>query len=117
MPLALSQGGDGFRTDDGSGQANAGLDGRTVHRGTAASHGSAGFHGRHAQMAAAFRSEEHTSELQSLMCTSYAVFGLKKKRNEERVLNRRTASTGETQVKLHAYHKTGIHSNSNTTIQ
>src|SRR3546814_2951799 len=29
---------------------------------------------------AAGRSEEHTSELQSLMRTSYAVFGLKKKR-------------------------------------
>src|SRR3546814_5608739 len=28
----------------------------------------------------AFRSEEHTSELQSLMCNSYAVFCLKKKR-------------------------------------
>src|SRR3546814_8890478 len=27
------------------------------------------------------RSEEHTSELQSLMRTSYAVFGLKKKKN------------------------------------
>src|SRR3546814_6577908 len=27
------------------------------------------------------RSEEHTSELQSLMCISYAVFCLKKKRN------------------------------------
>src|SRR3546814_4223779 len=29
-----------------------------------------------------FRSEEHTSELQSLMRISYAVFCLKKKRNE-----------------------------------
>src|SRR3546814_4462138 len=29
--------------------------------------------------AASFRSEEHTSELQSLMRTSYAVLGLKKK--------------------------------------
>src|SRR3546814_9318142 len=28
-----------------------------------------------------FRSEEHTSELQSLMCNSYAVFCLKKKNN------------------------------------
>src|SRR3546814_3045562 len=32
------------------------------------------------QHAAAFRSEEHTSELQSLMRTSYAVFCLKKKK-------------------------------------
>src|SRR3546814_10056278 len=31
---------------------------------------------------AAFRSEEHTSELQSLMRTSYAVFCLKKKSNQ-----------------------------------
>src|SRR3546814_7866236 len=30
------------------------------------------------------RSEEHTSELQSLMRTSYAVFCLKKKRNNQR---------------------------------
>src|SRR3546814_5313112 len=33
---------------------------------------------------AARRSEEHTSELQSLMRISYAVFCLKKKRNKER---------------------------------
>src|SRR3546814_10327488 len=33
------------------------------------------------------RSEEHTSELQSLMRISYAVFCLKKKRNEERKLD------------------------------
>src|SRR3546814_3780590 len=32
------------------------------------------------------RSEEHTSELQSLMRTSYAVFSLKKKRNTKRKL-------------------------------
>src|SRR3546814_4233727 len=35
---------------------------------------------RHAE---AFRSEEHTSELQSLMRNSYAVFCLKKKRKEK----------------------------------
>src|SRR3546814_3846893 len=29
------------------------------------------------------RSEEHTSELQSLMCISYAVFCLKKKKNKK----------------------------------
>src|SRR3546814_9802984 len=33
------------------------------------------------QISAASRSEEHTSELQSLMRTSYAVFCLKKKKN------------------------------------
>src|SRR3546814_10045653 len=32
---------------------------------------------------AAFRSEEHTSELQSLMRISYAVFCLKKKKNND----------------------------------
>src|SRR3546814_7722489 len=31
------------------------------------------------------RSEEHTSELQSLMRISYAVFGLKKKKNSEEI--------------------------------
>src|SRR3546814_5483404 len=34
---------------------------------------------RHSRRPAAGRSEEHTSELQSLMCSSYAVFCLKKK--------------------------------------
>src|SRR3546814_8255247 len=36
------------------------------------------------QVTAAARSEEHTSELQSLMRTSYAVFCLKKKNNKSR---------------------------------
>src|SRR3546814_2452080 len=35
------------------------------------------------ETSAASRSEEHTSELQSLMPTSYAVFCLKKKKNKE----------------------------------
>src|SRR3546814_8616351 len=35
-----------------------------------------------ASATATFRSEEHTSELQSLMRTSYAVFCLKKKKNQ-----------------------------------
>src|SRR3546814_2005192 len=34
------------------------------------------------------RSEEHTSELQSLMRISYAVFCLKKKKNNKRKLNK-----------------------------
>src|SRR3546814_2653729 len=37
--------------------------------------------GRHRE--AGRRSEEHTSELQSLMCISYAVFCLKKKKKKE----------------------------------
>src|SRR3546814_2852044 len=36
------------------------------------------------------RSEEHTSELQSLMRISYAVFCLKKKKEQERVRTRST---------------------------
>src|SRR3546814_4888606 len=40
------------------------------------------------------RSEEHTSELQSLMRISYAVFCLKKK-NDEREHNESGAKTGE----------------------
>src|SRR3546814_6790564 len=36
--------------------------------------------------AAGCRSEEHTSELQSLMRISYAVFCLKKNKNQERII-------------------------------
>src|SRR3546814_5286061 len=46
-----------------------------------------------------FRSEEHTSELQSLMRISYAVFCLKKKRHTQI-----TTHTRNTQTKL-TYHK------------
>src|SRR3546814_4342691 len=38
-----------------------------------------------AELARWWRSEEHTSELQSLMRISYAVFCLKKKKNEKRL--------------------------------
>src|SRR3546814_5697625 len=40
--------------------------------------------GRRASSAAAARSEEHTSELQSLMRISYAVFCLKKKKKKNK---------------------------------
>src|SRR3546814_9443216 len=40
--------------------------------------------------AVAHRSEEHTSELQSLMRISYAVFCLKKKKQQTRHLKQRT---------------------------
>src|SRR3546814_7210888 len=40
-----------------------------------------GLLGGSVQMPTSKRSEEHTSELQSLMCKSYAVFCLKKKKN------------------------------------
>src|SRR3546814_3736197 len=39
------------------------------------------FNGQAVRLDGAIRSEEHTSELQSLMRTSYAVFCLKKKTN------------------------------------
>src|SRR3546814_1860218 len=38
------------------------------------------------------RSEEHTSELQSLMCISYAVFCLKKKKNNNKYIDKNTKS-------------------------
>src|SRR3546814_8525947 len=42
----------------------------------------------HREELAAFKSEEHTSELQSLMRTSYAVFCLKKKNNIHNCINK-----------------------------
>src|SRR3546814_8982650 len=39
-----------------------------------------------------YRSEEHTSELQSLMRISYAVFCLKKKKTKKKSQNKRTKS-------------------------
>src|SRR3546814_1602233 len=44
------------------------------------------------QLAGVGRSEEHTSELQSLMRISYAVFCLKKKINKNRTTNRQGKS-------------------------
>src|SRR3546814_6729300 len=41
------------------------------------------------------RSEEHTSELQSLMRISYAVFCLKKKNNQHKTLNKNIYTTQE----------------------
>src|SRR3546814_5857624 len=49
-----------------------------------------GFHDRHDQIVLRFemiRSEEHTSELQSLMRTSYAVFCLNKKKRYNATIN------------------------------
>src|SRR3546814_9954197 len=43
------------------------------------------------------RSEEHTSELQSLMRISYAVFCLKKKNKTKQQINNNTAQTYKTQ--------------------
>src|SRR3546814_10430820 len=44
----------------------------------------AGITAAHAKGDALWRSEEHTSELQSLMRISYAVFCLKKKKNQQK---------------------------------
>src|SRR3546814_10501398 len=49
------------------------------------------FRGRHEPAPRTERSEEHTSELQSLMRISYAVFCLKKKKNKKKINNIRTA--------------------------
>src|SRR3546814_7450997 len=56
---------------------------------------------RHAPWGAASRSEEHTSELQSLMRISYAVFCLKKK-NIQTTTNNTT--TLQTKIKLIVIH-------------
>src|SRR3546814_6694113 len=49
-----------------------------------------------------WRSEEHTSELQSLMRSSYAVFCLKKKKNRTQIMYT-TYSANKTNIKaLHA---------------
>src|SRR3546814_2177899 len=45
-------------------------------------------HGGSCYLYGAWRSEEHTSELQSLMRISYAVFCLKKKKSEEIPIHR-----------------------------
>src|SRR3546814_1824500 len=47
------------------------------------------------------RSEEHTSELQSLMRISYAVFCLKKKTHKQNITN--TTHTRVTQIFTHFY--------------
>src|SRR3546814_1309642 len=57
--------------------------------------GRAGQHGRHHRA----RSEEHTSELQSLMRISYAVFCLKKKNTPTSLLHTYTTTTTTTHTK------------------
>src|SRR3546814_9165420 len=47
------------------------------------------------------RSEEHTSELQSLMRISYAVFCLKKKKNKDIQPNQKKMSTNMTSSRHH----------------
>src|SRR3546814_8346032 len=45
------------------------------------------------------RSEEHTSELQSLMRNSYAVFCLKKKKNNDNIIKQTHKSTAKPRIK------------------
>src|SRR3546814_7552320 len=54
---------------------------------------------RHAAVAARERSEEHTSELQSLMRISYAVFCLKKKKRQLNITSREQTKTRATTQK------------------
>src|SRR3546814_6313349 len=64
---------------------SGGADGRHVRRPLRASRRGRSGHGRHPP-----RSEEHTSELQSLMRISYAVFCLKKKNKTKQGIQTRT---------------------------
>src|SRR3546814_7881571 len=57
---------------------------RAAGRVAAGNHGFRGCAGRAGKGGSTSRSEEHTSELQSLMRTSYAVFCLKKKKQTQR---------------------------------
>src|SRR3546814_7797537 len=50
------------------------------------------------------RSEEHTSELQSLMRISYAVFCLKKKKKQHPLENRQIISSYQQQYKLNLHY-------------
>src|SRR3546814_6743685 len=50
------------------------------------------------------RSEEHTSELQSLMRISYAVFCLKKKKNQKLPIEQ--VDMNETRIAPYAHHET-----------
>src|SRR3546814_10284166 len=56
----------------------------------------------------AFRSEEHTSELQSLMRISYAVFCLKKKKKKKttKQINNHTTNITSTYSKYYSKYKT-----------
>src|SRR3546814_7552849 len=61
----------------------------------------------HAQQRA--RSEEHTSELQSLLRISYAVFCLKKKKPDGQTLTRQTTAYTQLRVNKTTHHKSSNH--------
>src|SRR3546814_4164465 len=60
------------------------------------------------------RSEEHTSELQSLMRISYAVFCLKKKKNQKRPYTHHADNT-QTKMRKHDIETEKVNQNRNTT--
>src|SRR3546814_8223810 len=60
---------------------------------------------RRLRVPAAGRSEEHTSELQSLMRISYAVFCLKKKNNQANKTKTRETYKNDNQQKTTEHHK------------
>src|SRR3546814_3543589 len=55
------------------------------------------------QIGRGLRSEEHTSELQSLMRISYAVFCLKKKKSQSNINKSRTRNETKTQLTTHTH--------------
>src|SRR3546814_7830316 len=62
----------------------------------------------------AIRSEEHTSELQSLMRKSYAVFCLKKKKKNKRITNKKKNNDNKSKSSNTLYKE--IHTTNNDTI-
>src|SRR3546814_2511422 len=61
------------------------------------------------------RSEEHTSELQSLMRISYAVFCLKKKKNKDRTTLTKDNEATQKKIKI-THHTRRRHNNEQYTI-
>src|SRR3546814_2067655 len=70
---------------------------------------------RNTPSAAANRSEEHTSELQSLMRISYAVFCLKKKNNEPSHTSDRRNNHKHNTTDRHTYTRPTMHKSSEYT--
>src|SRR3546814_8637289 len=73
----------------GCAAAGHGLEAAEVEAGAEAPALSRQHHGAHRRVGLEGRSEEHTSELQSLMRISYAVFCLKKKKKTDKKHNRK----------------------------
>src|SRR3546814_6626313 len=61
--------------------------------------GHAAHHGADRARGSGLRSEEHTSELQSLMRISYAVFCLKKKKNKSKMTNNEITNASTNTIK------------------